>query len=62
MSLDWGYIFDLEVYIDYVRLGKIYWLVIDVDVVNSGWLVVGKDDIDNFKLGFSCLGFLFLIN
>lgn len=42
MNLDRGYIFDLEVYIDYGRFGKIYRLVIDVDVVNSGWLVVSE--------------------
>ncbi|XP_045437996.1 Golgi-specific brefeldin A-resistance guanine nucleotide exchange factor 1 isoform X12 [Pipistrellus kuhlii] len=50
-SLDRGYTSDSEVYADHGRPGKIHRSATDVDVVNSGWLVVGKDDIDNSKPG-----------
>ncbi|XP_036192081.1 Golgi-specific brefeldin A-resistance guanine nucleotide exchange factor 1 isoform X10 [Myotis myotis] len=50
-SLDRGYTSDSEVYADHGRPGKIHRSATDADVVNSGWLVVGKDDIDNSKPG-----------
>ncbi|XP_040848162.1 Golgi-specific brefeldin A-resistance guanine nucleotide exchange factor 1 isoform X10 [Ochotona curzoniae] len=51
MNLDRGYTSDSEVYTDHGRPGKIHRSATDADVVNSGWLVVGKDDIDNSKPG-----------
>ncbi|XP_010624716.1 Golgi-specific brefeldin A-resistance guanine nucleotide exchange factor 1 isoform X2 [Fukomys damarensis] len=51
MSLDRGYTSDSEVYTDHGRPGKIHRSATDADVVSSGWLVVGKDDIDNSKPG-----------
>ncbi|XP_048663181.1 Golgi-specific brefeldin A-resistance guanine nucleotide exchange factor 1 isoform X6 [Marmota marmota marmota] len=51
VSLDRGYTSDSEVYTDHGRPGKIHRSAIDADVVNSGWLMVGKDDIDNSKPG-----------
>ncbi|XP_077733962.1 Golgi-specific brefeldin A-resistance guanine nucleotide exchange factor 1 isoform X3 [Canis aureus] len=51
VSLDRGYTSDSEVYADHCRPGKIHRSATDADVVNSGWLVVGKDDIDNSKPG-----------
>uniref|UniRef100_A0A8C8RJI7 Golgi-specific brefeldin A-resistance guanine nucleotide exchange factor 1 n=1 Tax=Pelusios castaneus TaxID=367368 RepID=A0A8C8RJI7_9SAUR len=49
VSLDRGYTSDSEVYAEHSKQGKMHRSVTDVDVVNSGWLVVGKDDIDNSK-------------
>uniref|UniRef100_A0A8C0TM18 Golgi-specific brefeldin A-resistance guanine nucleotide exchange factor 1 n=1 Tax=Canis lupus familiaris TaxID=9615 RepID=A0A8C0TM18_CANLF len=51
VSLDRGYTSDSEVYADHCRPGKIHRSATDADVVNSGWLVVGKDDIDNSRPG-----------
>ncbi|KAM5271962.1 Golgi-specific brefeldin A-resistance guanine nucleotide exchange factor 1 isoform 15-T15 [Ctenodactylus gundi] len=51
VSLDRGYTSDSEVYTDHGRPGKMHRSATDADVVNSGWLVVGKDDIDNSKPG-----------
>lgn len=51
VSLDRGYTSDSEVYTDHGRPGKIHRSATDADVVSSGWLVVGKDDIDNSKPG-----------
>ncbi|KAL1787913.1 Golgi-specific brefeldin A-resistance guanine nucleotide exchange factor 1 isoform X2 [Sigmodon hispidus] len=51
VSLDRGYTSDSEVYTDHGRPGKIHRSATDADMVNSGWLVVGKDDIDNSKSG-----------
>ncbi|XP_044276109.1 Golgi-specific brefeldin A-resistance guanine nucleotide exchange factor 1 isoform X3 [Varanus komodoensis] len=48
-GLDRGYTSDSEVYADHSKQGRLHRSVTDVDVVNSGWLVVGKDDIDNPK-------------
>ncbi|NXO81181.1 GBF1 factor, partial [Sitta europaea] len=64
MSLDRGYTSDSEVYTDHGKPGKMHRSVTDVDVVNSGWLVVGKDDIDNSKstAGLSRLGPSPLVN
>ncbi|XP_074855930.1 Golgi-specific brefeldin A-resistance guanine nucleotide exchange factor 1 isoform X11 [Carettochelys insculpta] len=49
VSLDRGYTSDSEVYAEHSKQGKLHRSVTDVDVVNSGWLVVGKDDIDSPK-------------
>ncbi|XP_077803532.1 Golgi-specific brefeldin A-resistance guanine nucleotide exchange factor 1 isoform X35 [Macaca mulatta] len=62
VSLDRGYTSDSEVYTDHARPGKIHRSATDADVVNSGWLVVGKDDIDNSKPGPSRPGPSPLIN
>uniref|UniRef100_A0A2K5IFY3 SEC7 domain-containing protein n=1 Tax=Colobus angolensis palliatus TaxID=336983 RepID=A0A2K5IFY3_COLAP len=62
VSLDRGYTSDSEVYTDHGRPGKIHRSATDADVVNSGWLVVGKDDIDNSKPGPSRPGPSPLIN
>ncbi|XP_062959617.1 Golgi-specific brefeldin A-resistance guanine nucleotide exchange factor 1 isoform X11 [Cynocephalus volans] len=51
ISLDRGYTSDSEVYTDHGRPGKMHRSATDADVVNSGWLVVGKDDIDTSKPG-----------
>ncbi|XP_030308771.1 Golgi-specific brefeldin A-resistance guanine nucleotide exchange factor 1 isoform X3 [Calypte anna] len=49
MSLDRGYTSDSEVYTDHGKPGKMHRSGTDVDVMNSGWLVVGKDDIDTSR-------------
>nr|XP_015202262.1 PREDICTED: Golgi-specific brefeldin A-resistance guanine nucleotide exchange factor 1 isoform X1 [Lepisosteus oculatus] len=49
VSLDRGYTSDSEVYAEHGKQSKMHRSVTDVDVANSGWLVVGKDDIDNGK-------------
>lgn len=49
VSLDRGYTSDSEVYTDHGRPGRMHRSATDADMVNSGWLVVGKDDIDNSK-------------
>ncbi|EDL94339.1 similar to golgi-specific brefeldin A-resistance guanine nucleotide exchange factor 1 (predicted) [Rattus norvegicus] len=49
VSLDRGYTSDSEVYTDHGRPGKMHRSATDADMANSGWLVVGKDDIDNSK-------------
>ncbi|XP_042312385.1 Golgi-specific brefeldin A-resistance guanine nucleotide exchange factor 1 isoform X3 [Sceloporus undulatus] len=63
-SLDRGYTSDSEVYADHSKQVKIHRSITDVDVVNSGWLVVGKDDLDNPKVlaGLSKLGSSPLVN
>ncbi|XP_014811788.1 PREDICTED: Golgi-specific brefeldin A-resistance guanine nucleotide exchange factor 1 isoform X3 [Calidris pugnax] len=63
-SLDRGYTSDSEVYTDHGKPGKMHRSVTDVDVVNSGWLVVGKDDIDTSRstAGLSRLGPSPLVN
>ncbi|XP_077207241.1 Golgi-specific brefeldin A-resistance guanine nucleotide exchange factor 1 isoform X3 [Paroedura picta] len=60
-SLDRGYTSDSEVYADHNKQGKMHRSVTDVDVVNSGWLVVGKDDLDSPK-ALSGLGISPLVN
>ncbi|KAM6330103.1 Golgi-specific brefeldin A-resistance guanine nucleotide exchange factor 1 isoform 1-T1 [Podargus strigoides] len=64
MSLDRGYTSDSEVYTDHGKPGKMHRSVTDVDVMNSGWLVVGKDDIDTSRstTGLSKLGPSPLVN
>ncbi|NWX48524.1 GBF1 factor, partial [Steatornis caripensis] len=64
MSLDRGYTSDSEVYTDHGKPGKMHRSVTDVDVVNSGWLVVGKDDIDTSRAtaGLNRLGPSPLVN
>lgn len=42
MSLDRGYTSDSEVYADHGKPGKMHRSVTDVDVMNSGWLVVSS--------------------
>lgn len=42
VSLDRGYTSDSEVYADHSKQGKMHRSVTDMDVVNSGWLVVSK--------------------
>ncbi|XP_077786805.1 Golgi-specific brefeldin A-resistance guanine nucleotide exchange factor 1 isoform X2 [Podarcis muralis] len=63
-SLDRGYTSDSEVYADHSKQGKMHRSVTDVDVMNSGWLVVGKDDLDSPKAmaGLSKLGNSPLVN
>ncbi|XP_052616501.1 Golgi-specific brefeldin A-resistance guanine nucleotide exchange factor 1 isoform X10 [Peromyscus californicus insignis] len=51
VSLDRGYTSDSEVYTDHGRPGRIHRSATDADMVNSGWLVVGKDDIDTPRAG-----------
>lgn len=51
--LDRGYTSDSEVYADHSKQGKMHRSVTDVDVVNSGWLVVSKTE------GFLLLVWLF---
>ncbi|XP_013013697.1 Golgi-specific brefeldin A-resistance guanine nucleotide exchange factor 1 isoform X3 [Cavia porcellus] len=51
VSLDRGYTSDSEVYTDHGRPGKMHRSATDADVVSSGWLMVGKDDIDSSKPG-----------
>eukprot|EP00076_Gallus_gallus_P022540 XP_015143945.1 Golgi-specific brefeldin A-resistance guanine nucleotide exchange factor 1 isoform X2 [Gallus gallus] len=64
MSLDRGYTSDSEVYTDHGKPGKMHRSVTDVDMMNSGWLVVGKDDIDTSKpsAGLNRLGPSPLVN
>uniref|UniRef100_A0A663LU03 Golgi-specific brefeldin A-resistance guanine nucleotide exchange factor 1 n=1 Tax=Athene cunicularia TaxID=194338 RepID=A0A663LU03_ATHCN len=64
MGLDRGYTSDSEVYTDHGKPGKMHRSVTDVDVMNSGWLVVGKDDIDTSRptVGLSRLGPSPLVN
>ncbi|XP_006988289.1 Golgi-specific brefeldin A-resistance guanine nucleotide exchange factor 1 isoform X22 [Peromyscus maniculatus bairdii] len=51
VSLDRGYTSDSEVYTDHGKPGRIHRSATDADMVNSGWLVVGKDDIDTPRAG-----------
>ncbi|XP_036402027.1 Golgi-specific brefeldin A-resistance guanine nucleotide exchange factor 1 isoform X1 [Megalops cyprinoides] len=48
VSLDRGYTSDSEVYTEHGK-SRMPRSVTDVDVANSGWLVVGKDDLDASK-------------
>uniref|UniRef100_A0A3P8YCH0 Golgi-specific brefeldin A-resistance guanine nucleotide exchange factor 1 n=1 Tax=Esox lucius TaxID=8010 RepID=A0A3P8YCH0_ESOLU len=52
VSLDRGYTSDSEVYTEHGK-SRMPRSVTDVDVANSGWLVVGKDDLDINKLSGS---------
>ncbi|KAG9485170.1 hypothetical protein GDO78_008329 [Eleutherodactylus coqui] len=49
-SLDRGYTSDSEVYTEHSKQSKMHRSVTDVDMVNSGWLVVGKEDVDSSKM------------
>ncbi|XP_032837936.1 Golgi-specific brefeldin A-resistance guanine nucleotide exchange factor 1 isoform X1 [Tyto alba] len=64
VSLDRGYTSDSEVYTDHGKPGKMHRSVTDMDVMNSGWLVVGKDDIDTSRstAGLNRLGPSPLVN
>ncbi|XP_077585431.1 Golgi-specific brefeldin A-resistance guanine nucleotide exchange factor 1 isoform X3 [Stigmatopora nigra] len=48
MSLDRGYTSDSEVYTEHGK-GRIPRSTTDVDVASSGWLVVGKEDLETSK-------------
>uniref|UniRef100_A0A4W6FFG6 Golgi-specific brefeldin A-resistance guanine nucleotide exchange factor 1 n=1 Tax=Lates calcarifer TaxID=8187 RepID=A0A4W6FFG6_LATCA len=48
LSLDRGYTSDSEVYTEHSKT-RISRSTTDVDVASSGWLVVGKDDLDTSK-------------
>ncbi|XP_073452722.1 Golgi-specific brefeldin A-resistance guanine nucleotide exchange factor 1 isoform X4 [Aquarana catesbeiana] len=50
VSLDRGYTSDSEVYTEHSKQSKMHRSVTDVDMVNSGWLVVGKEDVDSSKV------------
>ncbi|XP_053306901.1 Golgi-specific brefeldin A-resistance guanine nucleotide exchange factor 1 isoform X2 [Spea bombifrons] len=47
VSHDRGYTSDSEVYTEHSKQSKIHRPVTEVDMVNSGWLVVGKEDVDS---------------
>ncbi|XP_066549516.1 Golgi-specific brefeldin A-resistance guanine nucleotide exchange factor 1 isoform X2 [Amia ocellicauda] len=49
VTLDRGYTSDSEVYAEHGKQSKMHRSVTDIDVANSGWLMVGKDDIDISK-------------
>ncbi|KAM9325556.1 Golgi-specific brefeldin A-resistance guanine nucleotide exchange factor 1 [Gastrophryne carolinensis] len=49
VSLDRGYTSDSEVYAEHSKQLKVHRSATDVDVVNSGWLVVRKEDVDTSK-------------
>ncbi|KAM8924081.1 Golgi-specific brefeldin A-resistance guanine nucleotide exchange factor 1 [Pelodytes ibericus] len=49
VSLDRGYTSDSELYAEHAKQSKMHRSVTDVDMVNSGWLVVGKEDVDSSK-------------
>uniref|UniRef100_A0A4W3GV13 Golgi-specific brefeldin A-resistance guanine nucleotide exchange factor 1 n=1 Tax=Callorhinchus milii TaxID=7868 RepID=A0A4W3GV13_CALMI len=51
ISLDRGYTSDSEVYAEHGKQTKMHRSVTDVDVASSGWLVVGKDDLEINKPG-----------
>lgn len=50
VSLDRGYTSDSEVYTEHSKQSKMHRSVTDMDMVNSGWLVVGKEDVDSSKM------------
>ncbi|KAG8435109.1 hypothetical protein GDO86_013165 [Hymenochirus boettgeri] len=50
VSLDRGYTSDSEVYTEHSKQTKMHRSVTDVDMANSGWLVVGKEDVDPTKI------------
>ncbi|XP_005995194.1 Golgi-specific brefeldin A-resistance guanine nucleotide exchange factor 1 isoform X2 [Latimeria chalumnae] len=47
VSLDRGYTSDSEVYTEHGKHSKMHRSITDVDMANSGWLVVGKEDLDS---------------
>ncbi|XP_078055477.1 Golgi-specific brefeldin A-resistance guanine nucleotide exchange factor 1 isoform X2 [Mustelus asterias] len=49
VSLDRGYTSDSEVYNEHGKQTKVHRSITDVDIASSGWLVVGKDDLDTNK-------------
>ncbi|XP_031435029.1 Golgi-specific brefeldin A-resistance guanine nucleotide exchange factor 1 isoform X2 [Clupea harengus] len=51
VSVDRGYTSDSELYNEQHGKSRIPRSTTDVDVANSGWLVVGKDDLDSSKGG-----------
>ncbi|XP_069837951.1 Golgi-specific brefeldin A-resistance guanine nucleotide exchange factor 1 [Dendropsophus ebraccatus] len=50
ISLDRGYTSDSEVYTEHSKQSKMHRSVTDVDMANSGWLVVAKEDVDSSKM------------
>ncbi|XP_041424775.1 Golgi-specific brefeldin A-resistance guanine nucleotide exchange factor 1 isoform X3 [Xenopus laevis] len=50
VSLDRGYTSDSELYAEHSKQAKMHRSVTDVDMMNSGWLVVGKEDVDSSKV------------
>lgn len=52
MSLDRGYTSDSEVYTDHGKPGKMHRSVTDVDMMNSGWLVVRNQGASGACHGF----------
>ncbi|XP_041125372.1 Golgi-specific brefeldin A-resistance guanine nucleotide exchange factor 1 isoform X3 [Polyodon spathula] len=51
VCLDRGYTSDSEIYAEHGKQSRIHRSVTDVDVASSGWLVVGRDDLDCSKSG-----------
>ncbi|KAG5266300.1 hypothetical protein AALO_G00229440 [Alosa alosa] len=51
VSVDRGYTSDSEIYNEQHGKSRLPRATTDVDVANSGWLVVGKDDLDSSKVG-----------
>ncbi|XP_043535120.1 Golgi-specific brefeldin A-resistance guanine nucleotide exchange factor 1 isoform X11 [Chiloscyllium plagiosum] len=51
VSSDRGYTSDSEVYTEHGKQTKVHRSATDVDIASSGWLVVGKDDLDLSKPG-----------
>ncbi|XP_076142435.1 Golgi-specific brefeldin A-resistance guanine nucleotide exchange factor 1 isoform X2 [Alosa pseudoharengus] len=51
VSVDRGYTSDSEIYNEQHGKSRLPRSTTDVDVANSGWLVVGKDDLDSSKVG-----------
>ncbi|XP_056386548.1 Golgi-specific brefeldin A-resistance guanine nucleotide exchange factor 1 isoform X1 [Hyla sarda] len=50
VSLDRGYTSDSEVYTEHSKQAKMHRSVTDVDMANSGWLVVAKEDVDSSRM------------
>ncbi|XP_031761944.1 Golgi-specific brefeldin A-resistance guanine nucleotide exchange factor 1 isoform X3 [Xenopus tropicalis] len=50
VNLDRGYTSDSEVYAEHSKQSKMHRSVTDVDMMNSGWLMVGKEDVDSSKV------------
>ncbi|KAG8552110.1 hypothetical protein GDO81_004410 [Engystomops pustulosus] len=50
VSLDRGYTSDSEIYAEHSKQSKMHRSVTNVDMVNSGWLVVAKEDVDSSKV------------
>uniref|UniRef100_A0A8C5WLS2 Golgi-specific brefeldin A-resistance guanine nucleotide exchange factor 1 n=1 Tax=Leptobrachium leishanense TaxID=445787 RepID=A0A8C5WLS2_9ANUR len=53
VSHDRGYTSDSEVYTEHNKHSKMHRSVTDVDMASSGWLMVGKEDVDTPKVAMS---------